>query len=356
MVIAQIIPAFGLAGAEVMCENLIYELLNKSNRIIVISMYDCHSPITERLESTGVDVRYLGKKYGADFSMISKLKRIFKNEKVEVVHTHLYSVHYAMPAAILAGIKCKVHTVHNVAQKECGRVSRIINRFLFKIFGVIPVALSGIVKKTICEEYHIKSEKVPIIYNGIDLSKCISKTDYFIRDKFKILHIGRFSPQKNHIGLITAFKTFHSEVPNSVLQLIGDGELKSKMENYVNEYGLDDCVEFLGAQSNVYPFLNNADMFVLPSNYEGMPMTLIEAMGTGLPISAAAVGGVPDMLDANCAILTGLDSNEIADSFRRYYYNADLRKQYGTNARIRSEEFSSKKMAEEYTKIYKGEL
>ena len=118
MKIVQIMPEFGLAGAETMCENLTYELIKLGHNVIVVSMYDYHSPITERLEKAGVDVRYLGKKPGLDFSMIGKIKKLLKKNKVDVIHTHRYCAQYAIPAAITAGVKLRVHTVHNIAEKE----------------------------------------------------------------------------------------------------------------------------------------------------------------------------------------------------------------------------------------------
>ncbi len=83
-------------------------------------------------------------------------------------------------------------------------------------------------------------------------------------------------------------------------------------------------------------------------------MTLIEAMGTGLPIVATAVGGVPDMLDSGSAILTAVDTNEIADAFEKYFSDEALRRQHGTNAKKRSAAFSAAKMAEDYQLVYFG--
>jgi glycosyltransferase involved in cell wall biosynthesis len=84
--------------------------------------------------------------------------------------------------------------------------------------------------------------------------------------------------------------------PNARLQLLGEGETMDEIRQYAAQLELEDRICFEGSQSNVYPYLHEADMFLLPSDYEGMPMTIIEAMGTGLPIVATAVGGVPDMV------------------------------------------------------------
>lgn len=352
MKIVQVMPEFGLAGAETMCENLTYELIKLGHEVIVISMYDYHSAITERLEKAGVDIRYLGKKPGMDFSMIPKMRKIFKEVHADVIHTHRYSAQYAIPAAILAGIKHRVHTVHNIAEEENRRLARKLNKFFFKHCHLIPVALSELIRDSIVKEYGIDKDKIPVIYNGIDLSKCLPKTDYSVYGNFKILHIGRFSEQKNHIGLLKAFKIFHDKHRDSELWLIGDGEKKAEIEQYVAENNLDASVKFLGLQSNVYSYLHDADIFTLPSNYEGLPMTLIEALGTGLPIVATAVGGVPDMLDCSSAILIESNENAIVSAFEKYYFDADKRIKCGRMAKETADAFSSAKMCENYLKTY----
>lgn len=245
MKIIQIMPEFGLAGAEIMCENLIYELIELGNEVIVVSLYDYHSAITERLEANNIKIFYLNKKGGLDISMISKLFKIFKQEKPDVIHTHLYVMQYAIPAAILAKIKCRVHTIHNIAQKENGKLARKLNKLFYKFAGVIPVALSNEIKKTVEKEYNLLPNKIPVIFNGIDFRKCIMKEDYKINNKMKILHIGRFSKQKNHLGLITAFEQFHNNNLDCELQLIGSGEKKEEIEQIVNEKGLKESVFFL---------------------------------------------------------------------------------------------------------------
>ena len=354
MKVIQVMPNFALAGAEIMCENLVYGLQKQGVEVVVVSLFDYHSVITERLEKQGVKIIYLNKKLGMDFSIIGKLRKIFKQEKPDVIHTHLYITKYAIPAAVLAGVKKRVHTVHNVAVKENGQAGRLLNRCFFKMNHVVPVALSSIVQESIAKEYKIKKEKIPVVFNGIDLSKCLPKEEYAIRDNvFQILHIGRFMKQKNHRGLIEAFSIFHKKYPNSVLQLIGDGEQRKDIEKAVEEKGLNSAVEFLGLQDNVYEYLHNADIFTLPSLYEGIPMTLIEAMGTGLPIIATNVGGVPDMLkNGESAILTDVDSEKIAESFLEIAEDEGKRELLGVNAKKTAVQFSAEIMAEEYLKIY----
>lgn len=354
MKVVQVIPFFGMGGAEIMCESLVYELRKLGHEVVVVSLYNKKTPITTRIEKACAEIRYLDKKAGLDFSMFGKLKKLFEKEKPDVIHSHLYVSKYVFPVAAKMKIRV-VHTIHNVAEKENGRLERKLNNFFFKHCHLIPVALSELIRDSIVKEYGINKDKIPVIYNGIDLSKCLPKTDYSIYGNFKILHIGRFSEQKNHVGLLKAFKSFHDNHSDSELWLIGDGEKKAEIERYVIENKLDDSVKFLGLQSNVYGYLHGADMFILPSHYEGIPMTLIEAMGTGLPIVATAVGGVPDMLDQSCAQLVSVDVLTIANAIENYYHDYNLRKTNGEKVLRMSKCFSSETMACKYLDVYHGE-
>lgn len=347
-------PNLALAGAEIMVENLTIALSKKGYELSIVSLYDEQSPITKRLENNNIHIYYLSKKKGLDIRMIHRLYKVFQEEMPNVVHTHLYVMKYAIPAAILAKVPTGVHTVHNIAYKELNKLDRKINNFFYKFHNVIPVSISPVIRQSIISEYKLTEKQVPLIYNGIILSKCIPKKDYSINgDKIVILHIGRFSEQKNHLGLIESFKIVHDKEPNVVLQLIGTGELESTVKNKVVELKLQDSVEFLGLQSDVYPFLNSADIFILPSLWEGMPMTLIEAMGTGLPIVATKVGGIPDMIENNLSgILVENDIVEISEAIIKLINEEELRKNIGSEAKRRSEQFSSKNMAEKYERIY----
>lgn len=355
MKVIQVIPAFRLAGAEVMCENLCVALKNAGVDVIAVSLYSENTAITDRLDKKGVRIEYLDKKPGFDASVIIKLVHLFKKEKPDVVHTHIYASKYALPAAAIAGVKKKIHTVHSMAQKEQGSLGKKVNTFLYRHCGVVPVALSSEVKKSIGEVYGLQESIIPVVYNGIDLSKCIRKNDYEANGVFTIVHVGRFMKVKNHKTLIRAFARFAEKKESIRLQLLGEGELLDEMKDYAEKLKVADKVEFLGLQSNVYPYLNKADVFCLPSEYEGVPMTLIEAMGTGLPIVASNVGGIPDMLvNGENALLVEPNYVAVENAIEKLYNDVEFRIRLGNAAALRSEEFSAKVMASSYIKIYRS--
>jgi len=355
MKILQVIPYFCFGGAETMCENLTYALKKLGHQVTVVSLYAERTPISKRMEEAGVQIIYLDKKLGLDLSMVPKLAKIMGREKPDVIHTHLDVIKYAVAAAKLSGIRRCVHTVHNVADKEAeGRIQRTINNFYFKMGWSVPVALSPLVQSTIAEFYGMDKARVPVIYNGVDLSRCIP-LDHYANQAKVLIHLGRFNEQKNHEGLLRAFRIVAEQEPDCRLDLLGDGELRTQTEELAKQLGISEKVRFLGSQSNVYPYLKEADIFLLPSNYEGMPMTIIEAMGTGLPVVASAVGGVPDMIThGESGLLTSTDPEEVAGAVLELMGNKALREKLGENAKQASKRFSAEYMAAEYCKVYNG--
>lgn len=353
MKIIQVIPHLSLGGAENMCESLVYELKALGHEVIVISLYRKETAITQRLQAEGIDLRYLDKKLGLDFSMFKKLASVFKAEKPDIIHTHLAVTKYVFPVAARQKIKV-VHTIHSVATKELPKAERWLNRFFYKKHKAIPVALSNQIQKTALDEYRLPSNHIPVILNGVNLSKCRPKQCYTVNGSFKILHVGRFEEVKNHSGMIDAFEIFHAKHPDSELHFVGDGTKRPLITQVVQEKNLSNAVVFHGLQANVHEFLSRADIFTLPSLYEGIPLSIAEAMGTGLPIVATAVGGIPDMLDDKSALLVPVDTEKIATAFEKYYEEEELRKRHGLAALARSKQFSSEIMAEKYIEIYSG--
>ena len=356
MKIMQVIPYFCFGGAEIMCENLTYSLKNSGQDVFVVSLYDERTPIARRMEEAGIRIVYLDKKIGLDLSMVPKLTEIIRQERPDVVHTHLDVIKYAVFAAKLTGVGKCVHTVHSLADREAeGRLQKLINGFYFRKAWSVPVALTPEVQASVADFYGLSTKRVPVIFNGIDLSRCVPKTDYEAEKTVRILHVGRFDIPKNHAGLLEAFRLLLEKRPKCRLYLVGDGDLRSDMEALAQEKGIADAVEFCGMQSNVYPYLHDADIFTLPSIYEGNPMTIIEAMGSGLPIVASRVGGIPDMIsDGVSGILVDPEPQSICEGLARLVDDSSLRQRLGQMANVQSQAFSAEHMARDYIACYEN--
>ena len=141
--------------------------------------------------------------------------------------------------------------------------------------------------------------------------------------------------------------------PDIKLCLYGQGELLDDCKKLVQDLGLSDLIDFCGVTSDVYSVLSRADGFLLCSHYEGMPMTLIEAMASGLPIVATAVGGVVDMIEDNqCGLLCNDDVDDISEKICTMISDVKLREKCGKEAIKRADAFSSDSMADGYAEIY----
>lgn len=351
MKIMQIIPALDLAGAETMCENLTNSLIKLGHEVTVISLYDYHSVVTERMEKNGIKIIYLNKKSGLDLSLIFKLVKIFKEHKVDAVHSHLYAGKYAHVAASICGIKAKIYTIHNIATKEAGKLDRMFNKHLFKHCNVIPVSLSKEVQKSVVDEYNIDFKDTPVVFNGVSMEKCHIKNDY--SGNKRVLHVGRFANAKNHEVLVKSIANLVERGRDVQLDLYGQGELEQSIKDLVKKLHMENNINFCGLTDDVYSIMETSDIFVLPSLYEGMPMTLIEAMGTGLPILASNVGGIPDMIEnEKSGLLCEPTVDGVVKGLERLIESEEDRKLYGQNAIVSSEKFSADKMAKDYYEIY----
>lgn len=353
MKIIQVIPELGIAGAERMAESLTLSLYEMGDDVEVISLYNYKSDITDNLEKHGIRVHYLDKKKGMDLSMFPKLYKAFKQIKPDVVHTHRHVLQYTAPIAYLLGISCNVHTIHNIANKE--RSIKKLQKFLFKRNKVIPIAISDKIKKSICDFYNVQKECVPLIYNGIDIKKCVKKEKYSIDDSFRIIHVGRFNEQKNHMGILDAFKIFLDRYSNAELFFYGEGDMFEAAKEYAKKLCIDKNVHFMGVSNEISKVLHMYDLFILPSFYEGMPISVIEAMAAGMPIVATNVGGIPDMIDdGETGIMCEICSDDIAKAIERAYSDGKLREKIGKNASVAVRKFDVREMASKYRKVYAG--
>lgn len=130
-----------------------------------------------------------------------------------------------------------------------------------------------------------------IINNAIDTTAYTYDTNKRVElrrqlglaDELVIGHVGRFNPQKNHPFLMDIFAALLKKESNAVLLLVGGGEGMSKMQEKVQELGIAEHVRFLGVRSDVADLMQAMDVFVLPSLYEGLPVTMVEAQAAGLP-------------------------------------------------------------------------
>lgn len=224
---------------------------------------------------------------------VSWWKNFFsEHDKYKIIHSHLDScANIHLRIAKKFGLKTIAHSHStNDGKGYKANVKRILkvgfNSCCDYKFACSEAAARWLYGKKLAE-----NGKCDIILNGIDSEKfkfneAIRKeqrTELLIENKLAIGHVGRFYPVKNHEFLLKCFSEVLKINKNACLLLIGEGPEKKRIEALAKDMGIYDEVKFLGLKSNVYDYMQSMDVFVLPSLYEGLPVTLIEAQAAGLP-------------------------------------------------------------------------
>lgn len=278
-------------------ESVVMNYYRNIDRSAVQFDFICDSDSTDipydEIESLGGRV-FVVPPYQKVFAYRKALVKLFKENGYKIVHSHLNTLSvFPLSAAKKAGIKIRIAHSHSTSnKKEFKRnVSKKILRPWTNLFATEYFCCSEVAGRWQFGDKKYDGGKVFLLRNAIDLEKFRfneekrkSKREELgiDEDTFVLGHIGRFMAQKNHKFLIDIFKSVHDKNANSILLLAGQGPLFNEVKEYADSMGLCESVKFLGQRSDVADLYQAFDVFVLPSLYEGLPVVIVEAQGTGL--------------------------------------------------------------------------
>ncbi|MGK7876186.1 MAG: glycosyltransferase [Xenococcaceae cyanobacterium] len=235
---------------------------------------------------------------------VGSLCQVLGDIQPDIVHCNDPGL-VAMLAATLNGISHRVLTFHTPAQSFSYRLhAKLLQRWVLHQ-GWQFVVISGANQPILQHQYTIPEKKISVIEHGLEPKKFeIPDTIESIRAEFGIAPdctlvgcVARLATQKNHALLLDAYAALPETLKaRSHLLLVGDGELRSTLEQQVARLGLVEQVTFAGYRRDIPQLLQAMDIFVLSSNYEGLPFAVLEAMAMSLPIVATAVNGVRDAI------------------------------------------------------------
>ena len=213
-----------------------------------------------------------------------------------MVHSHtLFNCGIANLAAKLAGVPIRIAHAHTTLDNESSFIRKTYMNMMRLLIGISStqlLACSQAAANYLFGNNVSKKLKYSYLPNMIDYNSVLNpnikkveqlKKEYHIDDKFVIGHIGRFTEAKNHVFLINLIEKMKQKQQNVVLLLVGDGILRSQIEEMVKEKDLNEEVVFLGLQDDISVALNCMDIFVFPSIFEGLGLVLLEAQLAGLP-------------------------------------------------------------------------
>jgi glycosyltransferase involved in cell wall biosynthesis len=362
--ICQVLHTLNVGGAEVLAYRLALQLSDRYR--FVFACLDEVGTLGEELKSKGFEVESLDRKEGLDFGCARRLAQYCGDNHVDLIHAHQYTpfvysvLSFRRPAVIF--------TEHGRFFPDYpSRKRKVFNRLMLrKRDRVLGVGKS--VRRALIENEGIAPNRIGVIYNGVDLDR-FSLADVDKRqvreslglatDGFVIVQVARLDYLKDHITAVRMMERVVQEVPDAQLWIVGEGPERAPIEREIEEQGLQSSVLMLGQRSDISQLLAAADLFVLTSISEGIPVTFIEAMGAGLPIVATEVGGVPEVvLHDETGILTpSADVQALADAVIRLATTPELAQQMGQSGQRRAQQvFTEERMHSSYEKLYEEML
>ena len=315
--VVQIIDSLGAGGAEQLIVTFAEVAKAKDLKVTVISLMDDakyrpDSSHTAQLKALGVNVYSIETHKLYELRPIFRLLKIFRQEKFDVVQTHLS--HGDILGAFVGWLTGTpvVATLHTPNPRRIGHylIRQYIWYFALRHLSRRVIAVGRVVEN-IYQDI-LGASKIDLVLNAVKIEQPLLPLD---REALRrevlsgdsnrpfILCVGRLVDGKGLFELITAFARVLEKHSGAMLVFAGDGELRQSLEAEVNTLGLVNSVRFLGMRDDIPRLLGAADIYVSASFWEGMSIALLEAMAAGLPIVATAVGEAPYLLAEDRGVL-----------------------------------------------------
>ncbi len=323
----------------------------------------------DEIEALGGKIYRMPPVQPGHFGEYKKAVAKFFDEHTEysVIHSHMSELgYYVFREAKSRGIKCTVCHAHNAphfSDETLIEKAKDIVRNYFKHRirkHTDHMFICGIeAGNWLFGEKN--SDRFVMMNNAVDADKFSWKPEKAVKirkelgleEKFVICHVGRFNSQKNHTFLIDIFKEIYSKNKKSVLLLVGAGELEEKIRQKVSALGLDESVRFLGLRDDVNDILLASDVFLFPSLYEGLPVTLVEAQSSGIRCI------ISESIPHDCRITDGVETVSLeksadfwADRVLKYAHGYERK---NTLKEISAAKFDIKENAEWLEEFYLNE-
>lgn len=301
--IAQIMGKLWAGGVEAVVFNY-YREIDKT-KVQFDFYYDADSTIEPPQELIDMGARfYKIPPYQKLPAYLKTLKKYFRKNNYQIVHSHINTLSvFPLYAAWSEGIPIRIahnHSVPGGNEFKRNLIKQLLRR-LSKIFSTHYFACSEKAGRWLFGDKTFSNGKVYIVKNAIDFDKFTPKKYeidklknilHIENNAFIVGHIGRFTFAKNHQKLLEIFTELSKIKPEALLLLVGDGELRKKIEDKVKILGIKDKVIFIGQVSNPEKYYGLANVIVLPSIFEGLSLTAIESQVAGIPVVASKA--IPD--------------------------------------------------------------
>ena len=286
------------------------------------------------------------------------LKKELRDKRLDIIHSQ------TRVTSVLAYWLSRKTTVPFISTAHGFFKPRWV-RLRFPCWGDSVIAISEAVKEHLIADFKVAPDKIRLVHNGIDVKssqKPETSNQKEIKEKFGLKEgpvvgiIARLSEVKGHIYLIQAMKKVIAQIPEVQLLSVGDGTIKKELENLARGLGILERVRFVPAVADTWEALSVMDVFVMPSLQEGLGLSIMEAMLSGLAVIASSVGGIPSLIkDGHTGILVEpKDAEALAKAIISLLRDNKKASELGKNAReLIVKEFSLERMVQETEEVYR---
>ncbi len=371
--IVHIVFRFDTGGMENGMVNLINQLPEERFRHAVICLSG-YGDFRHRIRREDVAFHDLGKRPGHDLSWYSRLYRLLRQLKPDLIHTRNLNALEAQFVAVLAGVPARVHGEHgrDVFDLEGKNWKYNLLRRAASLVVQRYITVSRDLADWLAHTVGIKPARITQIYNGVDQERFsprggerrseLATAGFFDAANCVIGSVGRMAAVKDYPTLVKAFIRLCRQSPDPTglrLVIVGDGPARAECQSLLDAAGLSRQACFPGDRSDTPDWLASFDLFVLSSLGEGISNTILEAMASGLPVVATRVGGTPELVEEGKTgtMWTPGDVDGLAALLAGYAADPARRQREGAAARDRVERtFSWPKAAAAYQAVYESLL
>lgn len=362
--IMHVLYRFSIGGLENGLVNLINGLDPVRYRHVIVCLADYDAEFLQRVKVPDIEIHALDKRPGQDLRVWWRMWCLLRTVRPDIVHTRNFATLEYQLLAWLTGVRGRVHGEHGWDVQDLDG-SNTKYRFARRVFGHCVqrfIALSKDLERYLLRDVGIAARKVVQIYNGVDATLFERAPSRTSGATLVIGTVGRMKAVKNQTLLCRAFIELLARRPEMIgrlkLKLVGDGPLRSQCAALVAAAQRDAEVEFVGDSSRVAEQMRSMDWFVLPSLAEGISNTILEAMASGLPVIATAVGGNPELVADGLSgtLVASNDAAALSHALEAYADDAGLRARHGAQGRALIEQrYGLPRMLRDYDRVY-GEL
>ncbi len=342
--ILVLIKGLGVGGAERLLEASLPYLNRDRFSYQIGYLLPWKTALVPAFVEAGVPVHCLDMGSPGDLRVVMRLVALLRREQIDLVHAHLpVAGIWGRVAARLAGVPRVVYTEHNVPQRYA-RLTRMLNHRTYRMNDIV-IAVSDEVRRTIAG-YANGRPRILTVQNAVDVealaatvadAAAVRREFGFPPQALVVTTVGNLTLKKGHAFLLEAARRVVARHPNARFLVIGQGPLARSLQAQADRLGLNGTVVFAGFRADAVRLLAASDVFVLSSLFEGLPVTLLEAMALGKPSVATRTGGIPEITDEGSSVLVAPgDVDALADGIGGLLDLPALRLRLGAAAQERA--------------------